>query len=130
MQEWNTLLHFLSSDTFLLTQYYPLSAATNNADWKTQFQFTDADSGELIDFTGAMIEIEVKDFDGSQKIEATTDNGKIVIQSTGIFELDIPASEMANLRPGSYKIGGRYVLSGETVSLFTGTISVIDGVAS
>jgi hypothetical protein len=106
------------------------SSATNNADWKTQFQFTDADSGELIDFTGAMIEIEVKDFDGSQKIEATTDNGKIVIQSTGIFELDIPASEMANLRPGSYKIGGRYVLSGETVSLFTGTISVIDGVAS
>jgi hypothetical protein len=29
------------------------SAATNSADWKTQFQFNDADSGDLIDFTGA-----------------------------------------------------------------------------
>lgn len=105
------------------------SSATNNADWKTQFQFTDADSGELIDFTGAMIEIEVKDFDGCLLIEGTVDNGLIVIDSTGIFTLTVPASTMQNLCPGSYKIGGVYELNDETISLFTGTLSVVDGVA-
>jgi hypothetical protein len=43
------------------------STATNNADWKTQFQFNDADTGDLIDFTGASIEIDVKDFDGCRR---------------------------------------------------------------
>jgi hypothetical protein len=64
------------------------SSATNNADWKTQFQFNDADTGDLIDFTGATIEIDVKDFDGCRRIQASTGNGLITIQSTGIFELD------------------------------------------
>lgn len=105
------------------------SAATNNADWKTQFQFTDGDTGSLIDFTGATIEIDVKDFDGCRKIQASTGNGLITIISTGIFELDIPASQMACLCPGSYPIGGVYLLSGETISLFTGSLSIISGVA-
>lgn len=106
------------------------AAATNSADWKTQFQFNDADSGDLIDFTGADIQIEVKDFDGCQLIEATVANGLIVIDSTGIFTLTVPASTMQNLCPGSYKVGGVYELNDETISLFTGTLSVVDGVAS
>lgn len=105
------------------------SSATNNADWKTQFQFTDAETGDLIDFTGASIEIDVKDFDGCKRISASTDNGKIAIISTGIFELDIPASEMQCLCPGSYQIGGVYSLNNETVSLFTGALSIVSGVA-
>lgn len=105
------------------------STTANNSDWKTQFQFTDADTGDLIDFTGADIEVEVKDFDGCPRIEATTGNGKIAIISTGIFELTVPASEMANLCAGAYKVGGVYSLNGETISLFTGSLSIIDGVA-
>lgn len=105
------------------------SSTTNNADWKTQFQFTDADTGDLIDFTGATIEIAVRESDGCQKIEATTDNGMIVIVGTGIFELNVPASTMEGLCPGTYQIGGVYSLNGETVSLFTGSLAVISGVA-
>jgi len=105
------------------------SSATNNADWKTQFQFSDADTGDLIDFTGATIEVEVRDFDGCQRIEATTGNGLITIQGTGIFEVDVPASTMANLCPGTYQIGGVYSLNGETISLFTGSLAIISGVA-
>jgi hypothetical protein len=105
------------------------SSTTNNADWKTQFQFTDGDTGDLIDFTGAYIEVEVKDQDRCRKIEATTSNGMIVIQSTGNFELTVPAATMKCLCPASYLIGGLYQLNGETISLFTGTLSVIDGVA-
>ena len=105
------------------------ASATNNADWKTQFQFNDADSGDLIDFTGATIEISVRDFDGCQKIEATTGNGMITIQDTGIFELDIPAATMAGLCPGTYQVGGVYSLNDETISLFTGSLAIVSGVA-
>lgn len=105
------------------------SSATNNADWKTQFQFTDADTGDLIDFTNATIEVEVRDFDGCQRIEATTGNGLITIQSTGIFEVDVPAATMASLCPGTYQMGGVYSLNGETISLFTGSLAIISGVA-
>lgn len=105
------------------------SSATNNADWKTQFQFTDADTGDLIDFTGADIEIDVKDFDGCRRIQASTGNGLITIISTGLFELDVPAANMACLCPGSYQIGGVYSLNDEIVSLFTGSLSIVSGVA-
>ena len=105
------------------------ATATNNADWKTQFQFNDAETGDLIDFTGATIEISVRDLDGCQRIEARTDNGLITILSSGIFELDVPASTMEGLCSGTYQIGGVYSLNGETISLFTGSLSVISGVA-
>lgn len=105
------------------------SSATNNADWKTQFQFSDGETGDLIDFTDAVIEIDVRDSEGCRKIGASTTNGRIAIISTGIFELDIPASEMNCLCPGSYQVGGVYSLNGETISLFTGSLSIVSGVA-
>lgn len=105
------------------------SSATNNADFKTQFQFTDGETGDLIDFTGATIEVEIRGSDGCLRIEATTNNGKIAIISAGIFEMTVPASEMQCLCPGSYQVGGVYSLNGETISLFTGTLSIVSGVA-
>lgn len=104
------------------------SSATNNADWKTQFEFTDAQTGDHIDFTGSTIEVEVRNGDRCKVIEATTANGKITINSGG-FELLVPASDMKSLCPGSYLIGGVYSLNSETISLFTGTLAIIDGVA-
>lgn len=104
------------------------SSTANNADWKTQFEFTDSDTGDVIDFTGATIEVEVKDQNRCKKIEARTDNGKITINSDGFLVL-VPAEEMKCLCPGSYNLGGVYSLNGETISLFTGTLSIIDGVA-
>jgi hypothetical protein len=105
------------------------SSATNNADWKTQFQFNDADSGDLIDFTDATIEVDVKDFDGCRVVQASTTNGLISILSAGIFELDVPATTMETLCTGSYQIGGVYSLNGETISLFTGSLAIVSGVA-
>ncbi len=104
------------------------SSTANNADWKTQFEFTDSETGDVIDFTGANIEVEVKDQNRCRVIEATTSNGKITINDDG-FLLLIPASEMRCLCAGQYDIGGVYELNGETISLFTGTIAIRDGVA-
>lgn len=105
------------------------SSATNNADWKTEFQFTDGETGDLLDFTGAVIEIEVKDQDYCRKIEATIDNGMISIVGLGTFELSVPESKMRCLSPGTYYMGGVYSLNGEIISLFTGSLSIISGVA-
>lgn len=104
------------------------SSAANNADWKTQFEFTDSETGDVVDFTGATIEVSVKDQNRCQIIEATTGNGKITINSQG-FLLLVPASEMHCICAGQYNVGGVYELNDETISLFTGTLSVIDGVA-
>lgn len=102
------------------------SAATSHRDWKTQFQFTDAETGDLIDFTSAFIAIAVND-DHCQRIFATTDNGMITIVSLGIFELDVSESQM-NLHPGSYDMGGYYQLNGETIDLFEGSLSIRRGI--
>lgn len=103
------------------------SAATSHRDWKTQFQFNDGETGDLIDFTGAFIAVAAEDQEGCQKFEATTDNVMIVIVSAGIFEMTIPAATMA-LCAGSYNIGGYYVLNGETIDLFEGSLSVRRGI--
>lgn len=100
----------------------------NNADWQTQFQFGDVVTGDLLDFTGASIELEIRDGNWcGTRIIASTDNGLITIVSLGVFELAIPASQMECLCPGTYKIGAVYSLNDSTVSLFTGSLTVIDG---
>lgn len=109
------------------------AAITNNADFITTFQFNDADTGDLIDFTGASIEIEIREEpqwsygNYGYCIQASIDNGLIAIISTGIFELNIPVAQMQNLCRSSYPWGGVYKINDETISLFTGSLTVISG---
>ena len=92
-------------------------------DWIWQFQFTDEETGDPIDFTGAYIEINVKDFDGCTRIPSSTSNGNIAIIDVGIFQLSIPSSQ-TDLCAGTYKVGGFYRLNGGTLPLIDGSISV------
>lgn len=112
------------------------TAVTNNEDWRTIFQWNDAETGDLIDFTGANIEIEIRPPENYLYsnygnygfwIQASTGNSLITIISLGMFELVIPVSQMQNLCRGSYPIGGVYMLNGETISLFTGSLTIIPG---
>lgn len=105
------------------------SQATNNADWSQQIQVNDADTDDLIDFTGANIEIEVKDQAGCLLLTASTGNGKVTLPSTGVIQWTFPVADMTGLCVGTYRVGGVYELNDETVSLFTGTLQVIDGIA-
>lgn len=104
------------------------SATANNEDWRTLFQFSDCETGDLLDFTGAQIEIRVSD-GHCRRIEASTDNGKIAIVSLGIFEIVVPATEMERLHAGMYWMGGVYQLNGQTISLFTGSLTIRNGIA-
>lgn len=99
----------------------------SNRDWKTLFEFTDAETGALIDFTGAIISLAVDDVNGRRKIDATTANGKITIVALGRFQVYVPASEM-NLCAGSYNVGCGYKLNNEIIDLFGGTLSIAKGI--
>lgn len=105
------------------------ASVLNSADFRPIFRFTDKETGELIDFTGAYIEVEVKDQDGCKKFEGTTTGGQVTILDAGRFQLVIPASTMQGLCPGQYKWGGLFSLNDEQDALFTGSLNVRDGVA-
>jgi hypothetical protein len=108
-------------------------SATNNADWDEIWEFSASYDGgatfDLIDFTGVSIDVQIRDADDCMRIQATTDNGKITIVDVGRLEIIVAESEMSNLCPGTYRIGGRFTVSESVVSLFTGSLSIIDGVA-
>lgn len=105
------------------------ATATNNADWNMKLQVTDAETGAAVDFSDADIEVEVKDASGCLKLQGSISNGMVTLPDVGVIEWNFPVTEMQNLCPGSYKMGAVYELGGATISLFTGDLTVIDGVA-
>lgn len=105
------------------------ATATNNADWSMGIQVTDANTDAPVDFTGAVIEIEVKDTNGCRRLEGSIADGRVTLPAVGTIEWLFPVDAMKGLCPGSYNMGGVYELNGATVSLFTGELIVIDGVA-
>lgn len=102
-----------------------LFAVTNQADWVQPIQLKDGETGELIDLTGAAINVRMVDERGNQKFSLTVGDG-VEITDTGIFEFTVPASTMTNLCPGSYPIGSIYSLNGEVNDVFVGTVSVVE----
>jgi len=101
---------------------------SNKADWAFDITATDADTGVAIDFTGSLITLTVKDEGDCQVLSATVGSGITLIFGTTI-EVVFTASQMETLIPGAYKVGAVYSLNGEINQLFSGTVSVYDGVA-
>jgi hypothetical protein len=105
--------------------------ASNRADFIILISATDADTGDAIDFSIASdITIEVNDSTGCQKMLASVANGKVTLPSSTVLQCKFSRSEMVNLCPASYVIGGTYTAAGETDQLFTGSINVYDGVVA
>jgi hypothetical protein len=105
------------------------SSATNNADWKTQFQFNDADTGDLIDFHGRDHRDRCEGFRRLPKDQCLDRQRADHDPEYGHFRARRSRLDDGVSVPGSYQIGGVYLLNGETVSLFTGSLSIISGVA-
>lgn len=103
------------------------ASETSNRDWIYQFEVSDEETGDLIDFTGAYIAMSITDADGCQKVSATTTNGKITIIGTGVIQLTLRYAD-TNLCAGSYNIGGFYQLNGDTLDLLDGSIAVRKGI--
>lgn len=105
--------------------------ASNKADFVVDISATDADTGADIDFTGAAVSIAImRDDDHCYSLITSSIGNGITQPSATVLELTIPASKMAALRPGSYRIGGLYTLNGSTIQLLVGDFVVYDGIAS
>jgi hypothetical protein len=107
--------------------------ASNEADWIIDISATDGTEGPTfgddIDFTGAAVSFVVKDENGCQKLSATIGNG-ITQPSSLVLEVAFTPAQMACLCPGSYNVGCVAKINGVTFQVFTGTLSVYDGIAS
>lgn len=101
---------------------------SNKADWAFDVTAIDADTGLDIDFTGATIALAVKDENGCERLSATETDGITI--STTTLSVSFTDEEMKVLCPGAYKVGMVYELNGETNQIFTGTVTIYDGVAS
>lgn len=104
--------------------------ASNKADWIVDITATDADSGVAIDFTGANITVVLQDENGNTVLTGTTGNGKVTLPVVGTIEFHFTSNDMATLQPASYSIGCVYNINSVTTQLFTGSVSVYDGIAS
>lgn len=102
--------------------------ASNKADFIVDFSATDAETGDDIDFTGASVDIRVRDENNCQRLEASIGSG-ITQPSSTVIELWFTADQMESLCAGTYSIGGVYSLNGQTIQLFTGTMTVYNGIA-
>lgn len=101
-------------------------SVTNRADWVQPVQVNDALTPfDLIDLTGAEINVRITDASGCEKLSATVGDG-IEITGTGVFEFTFDDSEMATLCAGTYQIGSIYRLNGETNDVFIGTVTITE----
>lgn len=107
-----------------------LPTFSNREDWIFDLKFIDSESGETVDFTGCTIEIVVRGNDRCVILSGSTDDGKITSPELGVAEITFLASQVHNICAGSYPVGITIEGSGETVQLFSGTVSVVDGVVA
>lgn len=106
-----------------------LPTMPNRADWKFQIQLVDSDTGEVIDFTGCTMEIAVRD-DGNCILLSGSLSDKITVPEIGVAQFWFVPADVHNLCPGSYNAGITVTGNGETMQLFAGSVTVVDGVVS
>lgn len=103
--------------------------ASNKTDWIIYVEATDLETGADLDFTGASISVMIKD-NGCTLLTASTGNGQVALPTTGTIQVQFTDANMKTLCAGTYHIGCVYSLNSETTQLFTGSVSVYDGIAS
>lgn len=115
-----------------------LDEESNKATWTDDVEVTD-EEGTLIDLTDAIIVLEVRakrsidDYDTNITnaiLSATTTNGKITLQGTGVFRFSFTKSEMNSLCAGTYEMGGTIERDGETDQFLIGQVPILDGIVT
>lgn len=115
-----------------------LDEESNKATWTDDVEVTD-EEGTLIDLTDAVIVLEVRakraidDYDTNITnaiLSATTANGKITLQGTGVFRFSFTKSEMNTLCAGTYDIGVTVERDGETDQVLIGQLPLLDGIVT
>lgn len=108
---------------------YLISAeTTNRQDWIFFLQAVDADTGEDVDLTGALIVVAVADQDGCQRLYGSTDDGIVTLPTTSVIKVWFVNASMKALCAATYLIGVTITINGETVEPLTGSVNITGGI--
>lgn len=102
----------------------------NTEDLRQAFSLTDS-AAAPIDLTGAQLKMAIEPLAGAGLVEASTSNGRIGLANApaGQFELQVPASVMRTLAPGSYRHDLLLTLaSGHVHRVWSGALTLARGV--
>lgn len=103
---------------------------SNKADFTFEITATDADTGALVDFTGADVVCSIRDKrDNCQLVTISTDDSTITLPDANTLSFLFAKTVIGNLC-GHYNIGCVFEKNGLTTQLFIGTVSFYDGIAS
>jgi len=107
-----------------------IEPVSNRADWIDQVEVRDDDTDALVDLTGAVIVLAVRDRKAQQqRLLAQTGDSSIVIVGTGVFQFTFPVSAMRGMDVSrAYDVGCTIQLGGVTQQFFIGSVNVLDGI--
>lgn len=102
---------------------------SNRATWRDILEISDADTGDLIDLTGARITMTLCGERGD-KLTVSTDDGSINVIDLGKAEFVFTKGQMGGLCAGSYSIGARVQreTDGDVEQLIEGSVYIYEGV--
>lgn len=107
-----------------------LSPASNKAGFSLLIEVVDDDTEDAIDLSACSIVFEIyDDLSETTKLSATTDNGKVTVGDTGIFQVAFTAADMRSLDAKTYKVGCTISNDDSQPQQFIiGSLPVLDGV--
>lgn len=105
---------------------------SNRETWSEVITLTDSVTGELIDISGCVITMAVRDGDcNAERLSAVLGNGIEFVSDTA-FQFKFPVSQMTGLAPKTYDVGITIATAGDeedtTSQLFAGSVPVYDGI--
>lgn len=104
-----------------------LDPVSNNETFEISLSCTDTESGDVIDFTGCLLEFDILDANKSRLLSASTDDGGILLPEPTVAIITISNTDMSKLCAGTYLVGLRASLGGRYASILAGTLPVIEG---
>lgn len=108
-----------------------LDPVSNRAGWTFIREVVDSDANdEPIDLSNCSITFEVRDPECRRTIlSGTTDNGKVTVIDTGVFQAAFTAEDMRSLCAKQYEVGCTITNGAEQPAQFIiGELPVLDGV--
>lgn len=109
-----------------------LPSVSNKADWIEAYGLDDSETGDPVDISDASeITVAIRDPScGEISASASLSGGGIEHIETGVFQWHFTSAQMRGLCPQNYEVGLTILKDGETIQLFIGTLSVLDGIVS
>jgi len=104
-----------------------LPTISNRADWQFEIGIVDVDTGEAVDLTGCTVDIALRDDKGCIVLCGDSTD-KITFPEIGVLQVWFTTQDVHNLCAGAYDAGITITGNDLTMPLFSGSVTVVNGV--